>query len=488
MLHANSHNYTKFGDQNGDHDRNKVSNSIRFTDISIRHLKAKNKRITYWSQGLIGFGIRVSINGSKTWVYKYRFNKTQKMVTIGQYPQISLSKAKSLYCEALEQVKHGIDPLMKRKKVFKKEQDELTVSQLIDLYLDHGRKSKKTSVETERKCLEKDIIPVIGYKKISLVEPKQLARVFHDIIVNREAPSTATHLYSYVRRLFNFASDMGLMRRRDNPCLDIKLKIKKNRRSRHLNPQEIYRFWTLLEKIPTTQVTRLALKFMLVTLARGCEVRCMKWSDINFKSRVWTLPKTKNGHMHRVYLNDLAMNILSEVKEYSDGKGIVFGSTGKFKNRHKIKEGLKPMHGRTMCQPIKRHFEKFQIEEHFTPHDLRRTGATIIASLFGRKDLVKMCLNHVSNDVTDIYDQYTYAEEKKMAMNALNRALQIIIHSKDVESIPSFEDLRQIVIEGRKEPNVIHQKPCKTVEFQASFSSPVSYKLSFDHDMLSDVA
>ena len=187
---------------------------------------------------------------------------------------------------------------------------------------------------------------------------------------------------------------------------------------------------------------------MLTTLARGVEVRTMKWRDINLKDRIWTLPKTKNGHIHRIYLSDLSLEILKKVRNYSNGEGLVFGSTGKFKNRYKVFEDLKPMHNRTLCQPIKRHFEKFDMLEPFTPHDLRRTGATIIASLFGRKDLVKMCLNHVSNDVTDIYDQYTYSQEKKMAMNALNKALRIILDSKNIESIPNIDNLRELVFKN----------------------------------------
>jgi integrase len=304
----------------------------------------------------------------------------------------------------------------------------------------------------------------------------------------REAPSAATHLYSYVRRLFNYAADMGLMRRRDNPCLDIKLNIKKNKKSRHLSPVEIHQFWHCLDIIPMRSVTRLALRFMLVTLARGCEVRHMTWQDINFKNRIWTLPRTKNGHMHRVYLNDMALNILAEVQAITKDQGYVFGSMGTKAIPNDQACELKPMHIRTLCQPIKRHFDKFGIEIPFTPHDLRRTGATIVASLFGRRDLVKMCLNHVSNDVTDIYDQYTYSSEKKMAMEALNRALRIIIESKDVESIPSLEILRNIVIEGKdvhKETN--HQLNGKTEGYQAKLSNPVSYTLSFDRDKLSNV-
>ena len=146
-------------------------------------------------------------------------------------------------------------------------------------------------------------------------------------------------------------------------------------------------------------ITRLALKFMLVTLARGCEVRHMRWSDIDFSERIWTLPKTKNGHTHRIYLGDIALQILDKVKKHTKDSEYVFGSAGSYHSSKKSQKILKPMSGRTLCQPLNEHSSDFDIKKRFTPHDLRRTGATIIAGLFGRRDLVKMCLNHVSSDV-----------------------------------------------------------------------------------------
>ena len=268
---------------------------------------------------------------------------------------------------------------------------------------------------------------------------------------------------------------MGLMRRRDNPCLDIKLNVKKKQRSRHLSPQEIYLFWHNVETVPMMPVTRLGLKFMLVTVARGCEVRLMKWSDVNWTDRIWTLPMTKNGHLHRVYLSDLALNILEKLKPYSNEKGIVFGSHGHRDREQNKGETLKPMSDHTLSQPIKRHWDKFEIETPFTPHDLRRTSATLIAGLFGRRDLTKLCLNHVDNSITAVYDQYAYSKEKEMAINALNKAIEIIINCKNVESIPSFDQLREQVFKKPTQPIVDNHQG-----FQASFSDQVSYRLSFD--------
>lgn len=464
----------------------KKSNSLKFTDVTIRHLKPTKKNKEYWCQGLSGLGIRVSPKGTKTWFYYYRIGKTQRRLNLGRYPKISLSDAISVYHKAKNEIELGIDPLIERKKEKEQFDKELKVSQLVEYYLEYSKKSGKKSFILEKKCFEKDLIPILGKRKITTIDPKDLAKIFNQIITEREAPSSATHLYSYIRRLFNFASDMGLMRRRDNPCLDIKLNIKKKKKNRHLTPQEIFLFWYGIDKIKMTPVVKYALKFMLLTLARGGEVRQMKWSDIDFNERIWTLPRTKNGHLHRIYLNDMAMSILQKVGKYSDGKGLVFGSTGQYSKCGVIKTNLKPLHNRTLCQPIKRHFNVFKIKESFTPHDLRRTGATIIASLFGRQDLVKMCLNHVRNDITDVYDQYTYDVEKKNAMNALNKAIILIIDSPNIESVPTFDILRQKVLSRDTMFNGYESNgQSMNKDFQATVSHPVSYRLSFDLKPLS---
>ena len=133
-----------------------------------------------------------------------------------------------------------------------------------------------------------------------------------------------------------------------------------------------------------------------------------------------------------------------------------------------------------MAQSARRYFKKFDIKESFYPYDLRRTGATMIAGLFGRRDFATMALNHTTNDVTGIYDQYTYDREKKMMLNALNKAIGLIINSSNIESVPDFETLRSKVIRSTQLPNLSDSQQ----DFQAKFLNPVTYKLSYDHDVL----
>ena len=157
----------------------------------------------------------------------------------------------------------------------------------------------------------------------------------------------------------------------------------------------------------------------------------------------------------------------------------MFGSTKHFKTCGKIRDDLVPLSSWALSQPIRRHFEQFQIEEHFYPHDLRRTGATMIAGLFGRRDFAAMALNHTSQDVTDVYDQYVYDVEKKLTLNALNKAIEIIVNSPDIESVPTFDVLRKMTISSSQTVKSDNHQG-----FQANFVSPVSYTLSYARDEL----
>jgi len=461
---------------------------FKFTHLSILHLKCLARRKIYWSSDMSGFGVEVTPYNSKIWVYQYRFDNKTRRMTLGKFPKVSLRDATKLYLSASEKVLYGIDPLEERKKEKEEIKGELTVNQLIDAYLTYCKKTEKKTYKCEERAFNKNLPEHLRSKKISDVQSEEIAKIVNKIIM-RGSPTMAKHLFSYLRRMYNYAADIGLLKRRDNPCLDIKLSIKMNRRSRHLSPKEIFLFWHNIEKIPMSPVMRLSIKFLFLTVVRPINIREMRWSEVDMSSYVWTLPKTKNGRLHRVYLGGLAIEILNEVKEYTGGGTFVFGSIGNFKTCKKnvaTEKKRTVMSKWVMSKPFRRHFSKFEIEEKFYPYDLRRTGATLISGLFGRKELVVLALNHTTSTVTDIYDQYAYDKEKKMSMEALNKAIEIIINSNNVESVPNFEQLREQVFKQDQSVSIAcvdddHKKQ----DFQASFSSPVTYKLSFDHPSLS---
>ena len=86
-----------------------------------------------------------------------------------------------------------------------------------------------------------------------------------------------------------------------------------------LTDAEIRRFWEALNHAPLA--ISAAFRLRLITAQRGVEVHNMRWTDIDWDNRWWTVPASdaKNGLPHRVPLNDLAIDILTGLRDRMDG-------------------------------------------------------------------------------------------------------------------------------------------------------------------------
>ena len=68
---------------------------MRITDLQIQKFKPPSgaaKQKTYFDEVLKGFGVRVSVGGSKSFVVVY--GKGRNTRTLGRYPDLSLADAR----------------------------------------------------------------------------------------------------------------------------------------------------------------------------------------------------------------------------------------------------------------------------------------------------------------------------------------------------------------------------------------------------------
>jgi hypothetical protein len=65
---------------------------LHLTDLSVRSLKPKGPQRTYWDDTTPGFGVRVGKN-AKTWTVMR--GAARERITIGRYPDLSLSDART---------------------------------------------------------------------------------------------------------------------------------------------------------------------------------------------------------------------------------------------------------------------------------------------------------------------------------------------------------------------------------------------------------
>ena len=87
---------------------------MALTDIAIRNAKAGGKAIKMADGG--GMFLLVTPAGGKLWRLKYRVDGREKLLSIGAYPEISLSEARKRRDQARELLAQGQDPSREKRR------------------------------------------------------------------------------------------------------------------------------------------------------------------------------------------------------------------------------------------------------------------------------------------------------------------------------------------------------------------------------------
>ena len=76
----------------------------------------------------------------------------------------------------------------------------------------------------------------------------------------------------------------------------------------------------------TSESSKLALEFLVLTAARSGEVRKATWDEIDLDGATWTVPvmRMKANREHRVPLSKRALEMLAGAADLNDGSGLVF--------------------------------------------------------------------------------------------------------------------------------------------------------------------
>ncbi|HHF7367748.1 TPA: tyrosine-type recombinase/integrase [Legionella pneumophila] len=376
-----------------------------FTDTYIRNLKAKEKRYEEFEGG--GFGIRITPNNVKTWIYRYKINGVTTKFTLGHYPAMSLSNAKRRFLELSQMRREGVDP--KTVIQAQEEQDNNTVDKLaLNWYTNYIEKHVKRPLVIKRQ-IDNDIIPLLGKKKLDDVQTKDISDAL-DTIVKRGARILANRTLSSIKQMFNYAVSRGYTQ--FNPASNIRSRdiggIEKPK-ERVLTLEEIKALWLFLGSDLTQMSTqiRIAIKLLLLTGVRTVELRLASWHEIDFEASLWTIPAlhSKAGIIHKVHLSKLAKSLFLQLKPLSYSDYVLTGVDG----FHPITENALP-------RAIKRIQEKLGIPD-WTAHDLRRTFATQLGETLQIDPVViEKCLGHKMPRIMATYNRNEMLPQRREAL------------------------------------------------------------------------
>jgi integrase len=277
------------------------------------------------------------------------------------------------------------------------------------------------------RILTKDIIPQWCNRPAREIRRRDVIELI-DSIKDRGAGIMANRTLSVIKRVYNFGISRDIVE--VNPTSLVEAPGKEIRRDRVLSENEIRIFWECLGQMELAgDLVRSALRLILILGQRPGEIVSMEWKEFDYNSAVWEIPgeKTKNRLPHRVLLSSLAIQVLKEIEPLPP---YVFPS--------RVGSGINPkqhINAGALAGALRRNRQLFDIER-FTPHDLRRTAASRMASIGVNRHIIKRILNHAERDVTSIYDRYSYDREKREALEAWSIKLDSIITGNESKIIP----------------------------------------------------
>lgn len=371
---------------------------MKFTEKFIASLKAAEKE--YCKREGHGFTIRVLPSGVKTFQYIYTIGGKRRRLNLGNYPHTSLAEAREKYLAAAQSVANEVDPLAPTKVPTQAEPQTISVRELKALYLSHVKTHlAEQSVKNHDYRMEKHLIPAWGDKPITAIRRRDAIALIESIAA-LGTPGSARNVLLSGRAMFSYAVQREMVEY--NPFAGVGVAVPQassKERDRVLSDSEIKHIWETLSCWGNSEYIRRAILLILVTGQRPGEVARLHWSEI--EGRVWTIPaeRSKNGRENRVYLTDLAMSILPETEGY------VFpasrGSHG-------------PLYVNTLSHHVSHHIKPAYLGlPRWTPHDLRRTAATGLASLGCSDEIIDEVQNHKKRGVIRTYNRYRYDKEKQ---------------------------------------------------------------------------
>ncbi len=385
----------------------------KFTHRGVEALKPSAARRIVWElpgHGQGNLGVRISPTGLKTWVFMYRHLGKARMMSLGNFPAMSVEDAHAAGALASQKHKDGFDPAVPIVAQRKAERTALTVAELADQYLTLYAKPRKKSADRDEALLKRNVLPVIGREKAAAVKRRDIANLL-DLIIARGAHVQANRTHSVLGKMYAWAVERETVEL--NPVRGYKAPGLESSegRDRCLSDDEMKAFLGKLDTARMSGVTKLALRFQLLTAARPGEVAGATWSEIDEAKAIWTLPgsRTKNGQKHVLPLSPQALMVLKAAREFDRGAGPVFPSP-------QFKKG-KPLDVSALAHGIRDNLEHFEVDEPFYAHDLRRTAATGMAELGADWILLQKLLNHKLRGETAKYNRHKYDKEMRSMLD-----------------------------------------------------------------------
>jgi integrase len=399
--------------------------------------KPPAKRVDLMDGAVPGLMLRIGPGGA-TWSLRIRVvgeggvtprghqrkgNKAR--VTLGEYPAISIEAARGLANTYLDQAKKGVSPIAALESVATA--GGLNVKALSQRFIDdYVRLKELRALNKYEGAVRVHIVPLLGEVLADRLSREHVRGLVRKAMVRvprgqgpRDRPrggkEAARSALGVLRKMINWGTREGLLKRTDNPATGMEDNLpKQKQKERVLSLGEARLAWRAAGTLgypfgPTYQL-------ILLTGCRPGEWSACLQSYVDLSQALLVIPADayKSNHVHVVPLVPRAVSILENAVAHRGGaRGeYVFSGT----DGEKPLSGWTKGHARMMRAICALSGDRPAVR--WTPHDLRRTVATRIAEKLGvgGEQLIQRVLGHSDGSVTAIYNRYGYVREMRSVL------------------------------------------------------------------------
>jgi integrase len=401
----------------------------KLTIRSVEAIKPGPERREIPDSFLPGLYLIQQPSGARSWAVRYRFQGVPRKHTLGSYPSVDLKAARGLASKALRAVAEGRDP--GREKILARAAKADCVDRIVEDFLGrHVRRSNRprTAQETER-LLRQHVLPRWRSRMVHEITRRDVFDIL-DRVVDGGAPIAANRVLAAVRKFFNWCVARDIIAA--SPCAGVKPPTAERARDRVLSDDELRLVWQAANKFGGTFGS--LVKMLALTGQRRDEVARMRWDELDFETRLWTLPpaRTKNNQPHEVPLSKAALAVLQSVPRVADSPFVLTNAgpspaSGYSKGKRRV-DALLPAD----MPP-------------WRLHDLRRTAASGMARLGINLPVIEKVLNHASGSfagIVGVYQRHSFADEKRHALEAWGNFVAALAEGKPANKVVRVREKR----------------------------------------------
>jgi integrase len=311
------------------------------TDLQIKKAAAKDK--PYKLADDRGLYCYVSTTGAKSFRLKYRYGGKEKTLTIGRWPDVSLSRSRELAQEARSELARGRDPgTVKRQARAAGIANNDATLEAITLEW-HGKQVKRWAARqhaTFIASLRNEIFPALGKLPIAeITAPMILAELSR--IEKRGAVETAHRIRRRLETVFTYA--LGTGRASSNPAAMLARTLtplsRSGKQPAALTLAEARAVFAAVHQYPADPETLGVSRLLALTAVRPGDARGMAWVELEGlggPAPLWRIPaarlkgtkaqKSDKAREHLVPLSPQAVAVIESMKPYSAHLPLVFPS------------------------------------------------------------------------------------------------------------------------------------------------------------------